>query len=107
MGPAALLLEQNPALTPDQVKARLMRTAYKVFPQFSSISDPGTGVTFYEQFDAFTVDAGYLDIQAELSNVDVPPAGLLATSPTAYFDSASQSVYFLNDTSAMWGSSAV
>ena len=28
-GAAALLLQQNPALTPDQVKARLMKTAYK------------------------------------------------------------------------------
>ncbi len=30
-GAAALLLQQNPLLTPDQVKARLLKTAYKVF----------------------------------------------------------------------------
>jgi subtilisin family serine protease len=35
-GAAALLLQQNPALTPDQVKARLMKTAYKTFPSYSS-----------------------------------------------------------------------
>ena len=35
-GAAALMLQQNPALAPDQVKARLMKTAYKAFPQYSS-----------------------------------------------------------------------
>ena len=34
-GAAALLLQQNP-LTPDQVKAWLMKTAYKTFPSYSS-----------------------------------------------------------------------
>src|SRR6266581_3034378 len=32
---AALLLQQNPLLTPDQVKARLMKTANKAFPSAS------------------------------------------------------------------------
>ena len=39
-GAAALLLRQNPALTPDQVKARLMKTAYKTFPTTSVATDP-------------------------------------------------------------------
>jgi len=33
-GAAADLLQAQPSLTPDQVKARLMKTAYKVFPQY-------------------------------------------------------------------------
>src|SRR5437879_3406256 len=37
-GAVALLLEQNSALTPDQVKARLMKTAYKSFPFTTSYS---------------------------------------------------------------------
>ncbi len=41
-GAAALLLQQTPSLTPDQVKARLMRNATKNFPQSSVISDPVT-----------------------------------------------------------------
>ena len=32
-GAAALLLEQDPTLTPDQVKARLMKTVSKTFPE--------------------------------------------------------------------------
>ena len=38
---AALLIQQNPSLTPDQVKARLMLTANKTtFPATSSYTDP-------------------------------------------------------------------
>src|SRR6266581_2917672 len=53
-GAAALVLQQNPLLTPDQVKARLMKTANKTFPSSSSITDPNTGITYYEQYDIFT-----------------------------------------------------
>src|SRR5208337_1011410 len=38
-GAVALLLQQNPSLTPDQVKARLMKTAWKGFGQYSSSHD--------------------------------------------------------------------
>src|SRR6266699_4320371 len=69
-GAAALLLQQS-RLTPDQVKARLMKTASKTFPSSSSITDPATGITYYEQYDIFTIGAGYLDVQAALMNTDV------------------------------------
>src|SRR6266566_1826715 len=55
-GAAALLLQQS-RLTPDQVKARLMKTASKTFPSSSSITDPATGITYYEQYDIFTIGA--------------------------------------------------
>ena len=42
-GAAALLLQQNSLLTPDQIKARLMKTAGKTFPAFSSVTDATTG----------------------------------------------------------------
>src|SRR5439155_9520649 len=73
-GAAALLLQQNPSLAPDQVKARLMKTAYKVFPQYCSYTDPGTGITYTSQYDVFTVGAGYRDIAAALNNTDGAPA---------------------------------
>ena len=41
-GAVALLLQKNPNLTPDQVKARLMKTAYKSFPVSSTAVDPTT-----------------------------------------------------------------
>ena len=42
-GAAALMLEMQPGLTPDQVKARMMKTAYKQFPVSSVAVDPVTG----------------------------------------------------------------
>src|SRR5207248_9177909 len=42
-GAAALLLEKEPGLTPDQIKVRLMKTASKNFPVTSSVTDPSTG----------------------------------------------------------------
>src|SRR5580693_6484340 len=45
-GVVADLLQKSPSLTPDQVKARLMLTAYKTFPASSSTTDPTTGITY-------------------------------------------------------------
>ena len=85
-GAVALLLQQNPALTPDQVKARLMKTAYKTFPQSSTATDPTTGNTYTSFYDIFTIGAGYLDIWAALNNSDVVTPGESALSPTANYD---------------------
>src|SRR6266566_1587835 len=43
-GAAALLVQAQAKITPDQVKARLMKTAYKAFPVSSTVVDPVTGV---------------------------------------------------------------
>lgn len=43
-GAAALLLQKTPSMTPDQVKARLMKTASKAFPTTSIATDPNTGL---------------------------------------------------------------
>ena len=103
-GAAVLMLQQNPALTPDQVKATLMQTASKTFPQYSSYSDPTTGNTYTDQYDVFTVGAGYLDIQAALQSTDVSTG--YARSPVVTFDSTTQNVYFVNDSFAVWGGSS-
>ncbi|MGC2248812.1 MAG: S8 family serine peptidase [Terriglobales bacterium] len=100
-GAVALLLEAQPGLTPDQVKARLMKTAYKTFPQSSTYTDPATGITYTDQYDVFTVGAGYLDIQAALQSTDVSTG--LAKSPVVRYDPTTRSVYFVNDNFAVWG----
>ena len=102
-GAAALLVQQNPKMTPDQVKARLMKTAYKTFPQYSTYTDTATGLTYNSQYDLFTVGAGYLDIQAALANADLSTGA--AKSPVVQYDAATQSVYFVNDSFAVWGGS--
>jgi len=104
-GAVALLLQAQPSLTPDQVKARLMLTAYKTFPTTSSYTDPSTGITYTDQYDVFTIGAGYLDIQAALTSTAVSTG--VAESPTAEYDPTTNSVYFVQNSSALWGSSAM
>ena len=67
-GAAALMIQKNPALTPDQVKATLMLTATKTFPTSSVAVDPTTGLSYTSYYDIFTVGSGYLDIQAALAS---------------------------------------
>ena len=45
-GDVALLLQKDSTLTPDQIKARLMKTAYKSFPNSTTATDPTTGQTY-------------------------------------------------------------
>src|SRR5712672_2655953 len=63
-GAIALMLQEDSSLTPDQVKARLMKTAYKHFPQSSISLVPHLGRTFTEFYDLLSIGAGYLDVQA-------------------------------------------
>ncbi len=103
---AALLLQRHPWLTPDQIKARLMKSAYKTFPQYTSITD--AGVTYTIQYDVFTVGAGYLDLQAAFSETHIrDEKDLSAKSPTAVYDPTTNTVHFVSDSSTVWGSSAL
>ena len=77
-GAAVLLLQQNPSLTPDQVKARLMKAA---------------------------IGAGYLDVQAALANTDI--ATLPAISPAEVFNAATNTVSLVTGSTVVWGSNAV
>ncbi len=106
-GAVALMLQQNSALTPDQVKARLMLTANKGFTQFTSSTNSGN--LFSNEDDLFTYGAGYLDIDAALGNTSL--ASGIALSPTAVCGS-SGTVAISNTTpdatfkgySVVWGS---
>jgi serine protease AprX len=101
-GAAALLLQQNPNLTPDQVKTRLMKTAYKNFPSFSIATDSTTGQTYQSEYDIFTVGAGYVDIAAALANTDL--ATLPASSPTVSYNPGTGAVSLVSGTNVAWGS---
>ncbi len=103
-GAAALLLQQNPNLTPDQVKARLMKTASKGFPTSSTVIDPTTGITYTDYYDIFTIGAGYLDIAAAVASNDLADAS--AASPAAVFDPTTQGVYLVTGTGVVWGDSS-
>jgi serine protease AprX len=104
-GLVADLLQAHPSLTPDQVKARLMETASKTFPSSSSVYDPTTGITYTDQYDIFTVGAGYVDLAAALANTNLPNG--TAMSPTANYDPKTGYVYLTGNSSATWGTSQI
>jgi serine protease AprX len=104
-GAVADMLQKQPTLTPDQVKARLMKTAYKTFPTSSTAVDPVTGQTFVSQYDMLTIGAGYLDLGAALANKDLATG--TAMSPTATYDPASGNVYLVYDPSSTWNDTDV
>ena len=117
-GAVALMLQQNSALTPDQVKARLMKTAWKGFGQYTSSSDVN-GNIYNNEYDLFTYGAGYLDIDAALGNSNLATG--VAFSPTANHNSNgtvtiantpfnsnfSGSSVVWSATSVVWGNSVV
>lgn len=103
-GAVALMLQKDPTLTPDQVKARLMKTAWKNFNQYSASYD-GYGNGYANQYDIFTYGAGYMDVDAALNNTDLATG--VALSPTAVYNSANGTVSLVNTNSVVWGSQSV
>jgi len=102
-GAAALMIQNDPSLTPDTIKARMMKTAWKGYPASSSAHSL-TGADFLSQDDIFTVGAGYLDLDAALHNVDIADGS--ATSPTAVFNPVTHQAK-LSNTAVSSGSSVV
>ncbi len=103
-GAAALMLQADPTLTPDLIKARLMKTAYKMLPKYSGSVDEN-GNPHANQFDVFTYGAGYLDIAAALQNTDTGTG--LALSPGATIDTSTGVARLVFGDSVIWGSSVI
>jgi serine protease AprX len=104
-GAVALLLEKEPNLTPDQVKARLMKTASKAFPSSSTATDPVTNTLYTSYYDLFTVGAGYLDIWVALNNRD--SAAGTALSPKAVVDPATGAASLVFGSNVVWGTNVI
>jgi serine protease AprX len=110
-GAVALMLQQTPSLTPDQVKARLMKTAWKKIGQFTYSHD-SRGKQYNNEYDLFTYGAGYLDINAALGNTDLATG--VALSKTAVVN-ANGTVTIMNTipdsvfagSSVVWGATSV
>jgi serine protease AprX len=101
-GAAALMIQQDPTVTPDTVKARMMKTAWKGYPVNSWAYDVW-GAGHFSQYDVFTIGAGYLDVDAVLGNTDV--ASGVSLSPTATFDPTTRTAALNHVLSITWGSS--
>jgi serine protease AprX len=109
-GAAALLIQKDSTLTPDAVKARLMKSATKDF-QPSTVYVESNGAVYNIQNDIFSVGAGYLNVWGALNNTDTVPSGKHALSPRAVsgpsgVSVAHDSISVWKD-SVMWGDSLV
>jgi serine protease AprX len=109
-GAVALILEQNPAMTPDQVKARLMKTAWKGFGQYTYSHD-SLGNLYNNEYDLFTYGAGYLDINAALGNTDLATGvalsdtAVLNANGTVTVETTTPDSNFTGD-SVVWGATS-
>lgn len=103
-GAAALMIQRDPTLTPDTIKARIMKTAWKGYP-LRSWGYSLSGFGYLSHYDVFTIGAGYLDVDAALGSADVATGG--APSPAATFDSTTGLVTLSNSQSITWGTSVV
>lgn len=99
-GTAALMLQKDPTLTPDTVKARLMKTAGKTFPVSSVATDPTTGATYVSYYDTFTVGAGYLNVAAVLA--DYEETSFSSASPSCYYNPILQQGRFVLPLTSNW-----
>ena len=117
VGAVALMLQEQSALTPDQVKARLMKTATKMY-SFGLVSTsayvPHLNFTFVDFYDLFSVGSGLLNVQAATSNTDLAPATVgSALSPSVVYNPQTGVVSLVNGNglvagnSVVWGSSVV
>ena len=113
-GAAALMLQEHNTLTPDQVKARLMKTASKMGLFSTSSYVPHLLMSFLDSYDLFSVGSGVLNVQAAVSNNDLAPATQgSALSPSAIYNAQNGTVSLVygNSTvstnSVVWGSSVV
>jgi serine protease AprX len=102
------MLQQNPGLTPDQVKARLMKSAYKGYQQYVRAMAM-SGTAYNEQHDIFAVGAGELNITAALASTDLAPvASGSAESPTVVLNNVNGNVELtINGNAVIWGNSVI
>jgi serine protease AprX len=111
-GAAALMLQQNSNLTPDQVKARLMQTTYQSFPTSSVTTVTALDETFTEYYDLFSVGTGLLDMQSAVSDNILASSDVgAALSPSASYNASNNTVTLADGNSevpaskTVWGSS--
>ena len=113
-GAVALLLQEQNTLTPDQIKARLMKTARKMGLVSTSAYVPHLFQSFLDFYDLFSVGSGLLNIQAAIVNTDMAPSNVgAALSPAAVYNPQNGTVSLVygnssvSSNSVVWGSSVV
>jgi serine protease AprX len=113
-GAVALLMQQNINLTPDQVKARLMKTTSRVFPTSTVAWVPHLSQNFTAFYDLLSVGSGLLNMQTAVASTALAPATVgAALSPSVVYNPSTGTVSLVNGNSSVsvnsvvWGSSVV
>jgi serine protease AprX len=116
-GAVALLLQEQSTLTPDQVKARLMKTTYKMNGLglvSTSAYVPHLNQNFTDFYDLFSTGSGLMNLQAAAANTDLAPSTVgAAMSPSVVYNQTTGIVSLVYgnssvaSTSVVWGSSVV
>jgi serine protease AprX len=113
-GAAALMLQEQSTLTPDQVKARLMKTAYKMQLVSSTAYVPHLLMNFLSFYDMLSLGSGLLNVQAATANTDLAPATVgSALSPYLVYNPLTGTVTMVYgnatvaNTSVVWGTSVL
>jgi serine protease AprX len=105
-GGAALMIQSNPNLAPDTIKVRMMRSAWKGYPAHGNTHAKDVkGNDYMSQYDAFTIGAGYFDVQAALGDTTVVNGG--SASPTVVFNPLTKTATLVNGSSVVWGQAVV
>ncbi len=113
-GAAAILLQQHSTMTPDQVKARLMKTSYKMGQYSTSAYVPHLYQSFTQFYDLFAIGSGLLNVQSAVNNNDLANSSVgAALSPYVNYNWQNRTVSLVYgngsvaSTSVVWGSSVV
>lgn len=103
-GGVLLMLSKDRNLTPDQVKFRLMKTAWRGFPKTTRVFDASVSQWFTVNHDIFTMGAGMVNLEAAFWCTDLPAAP--AHSPLAVYDALTKTVklqFKTMGTNVVWG----
>jgi serine protease AprX len=114
VGAVALLLQEHSSLTPDQVKARLMQTTYKMNLTSTSAFVPHLSQTFTSLYDLFSVGSGLLNVQTAINSTALAPSTVgAALSPSVVYNPQNGTVSLaygnssVSSNSVVWGTSVV
>ncbi len=106
-GAAAVMIDRDPTITPDIVKARLMKTARRGITKTVTVWEASTAKNYTLTHDIFTVGAGVLDEWAAFNNTERPSGS--AASPKAVYNSSTKKVSLnfaaTGGTNLTWGTS--
>ena len=105
-GAAALMIQENPSLTPDEIKARLMKTATKQFARYTTATDAHGSRALSSLSRTFSPWARDISIsQAAITNTD--PVNFQALSPMAQYNPQTQTVTLVSADALIWGTANV